>query len=233
MGNVERRAVAPKVVAGIVRQHGITRDTFRVLDSLVEINDPDGKSYFLLSNRTGGGDARDAALLTYLLNAGTGYGPAGNDFPETPYGADEVRRIIGRQRANRWSYDAVRVITGTGGCLAATPNGVLMGLGGNWIHTQLSRRGGTMWGDVFLLNGGRGVDPTRGLRAVIEAGCLADGGPSLDRVLHHEERHAQQWARLGPVRMGTSYLAEETRVRILGGDNRFEVDAGLSDGGYR
>lgn len=233
LGNLEKRAVAPHVVAGIIRRHAITRDTFRALDALVEITDPVGRSYFLLPRGAGGAAAREAVLLTYLLNAGTGYGRAGHDFPETPYCADEVRRIGERQRANRWSYDAVRMITVTGGCLAATPNGVLIGVGGNRIHTQFSRRAGTMWGDLFLLNVDRGVDPARRLREIIGTGCLGDRELDLDRLLHHEERHAQQWARLGPVRMGTRYLAEEARAQIFGGDNRFERDAGLADGGYR
>lgn len=50
------------------------------------------------------------------------------------------------------------------------------------------------------------------------------------RLLRHEAVHAEQWARHGltfPVR----YLLEE--VRRPGARNRFEVEAGLEDGGYR
>lgn len=199
------------------------------------ITDPDGKSFFVLPRGAGADDARRAALLTYLLNAGTGYGRSGarGDFPETPYGAAEAQRIVDRQWANRWSYAAVRVISGTGGFLTTTPNGVLMALGGNRIHHHFGRRGGTMWGDIFMLNAKPAGDPAAHLRDIVESGRLGSGVPGLDRLLHHEEIHARQWARLGPMRMGAAYLAEEARARILGGDNRFEHEAGLSDGGYR
>lgn len=233
LANIDRRAVAPQAVVGIVRQHGITRDSFRTLDSMTEIRDPDGKSYFVIPGDAGGDDARAATLLTYLLNAGTGYGRARSDFDETPYSAAEVRRIRDRQRANRWSYEAVRFISGAGGCLLATPNAMLMGLGGNMIQYRLSRRGGTTWGDVFLLNAKPAGDPAAWLCEIVESGRLGSAGADLDRLLHHEEIHAQQWARLGAARMSAAYLAEEARVRILGGANRFEREAGLSDGGYR
>lgn len=197
--------------------------------------DPNGKSYFVIPRATGGDDARRAALLTYLLNVGTGYGRPGtrSDFPETPYGAAEVRRIADRQRANRWSYAVVRSICNTGGCVLTTPNGVLMVLGGNRIHGSFSHRGGTMWGDLFLVNAERVSDPARRLREIVESGRFGRGGPSLEMLLHHEEIHAQQWAALGPVRMPARYLAEEARARVFGGVNNFEKDAGLRDGGYR
>nr|WP_239652116.1 hypothetical protein [Mycobacterium sp. UM_NZ2] len=236
LANLDRHAVGPRVVTEIVRGQGITRDSFRALDVMEQITDPDGKSFFVIP-RTAGGDAvRRAVLLTYLLNAGTGYGRRGvrSDFPETPYGAAEMRRIIDRQRANRWSYTVVRSICNTGGCVAATPNGVLMVLGGNRIHGSFSHRGGTMWGDLFLVNATtRATDPAGRLRQIIESGRLGPGGPDLDTLLHHEEIHAQQWAALGPVRMPARYLAEEARARIFGGVNSFEKDAGLADGGYR
>ena len=68
-------------------------------------------------------------------------------------------------------------------------------------------RGGTTVGGVFLT----GPEPGRAL-------------------LRHEAVHADQWARHGlafPVR----YLAEE--VRRPRHRNRFEVEAGLREGGYR
>ncbi|MCV7385024.1 hypothetical protein H7K14_14385 [Mycolicibacter longobardus] len=235
LDNIDRHAVAPQAVAEIVRGQLITRDSFRALDAMAQITDPDGKSFFVIPRGTGGDDARRAVLLTYLFNAGTGYARSGArcDFRETPYGAAEVRRIIARQHANRWSYAAVRGICNTGGCLVTTPNGVLMALGGNRIHTQFSHRGGTMWGDLFLVNADRVADPAGRLRDIVESGRLGPGGPDLSRLLHHEEIHAQQWAELGPIRMPARYLAEEAKARILGGINRFEKDAGPSDGGYR
>lgn len=235
LANIDRRHVAPQAVADIVRRQAITRDSFRALDAMEQVTDPEGKSFFVIPRGTGGTEARRAALLTYILNAGTGYGHTGadNDFPETPYGAAEVRRIARRQRANRWSYDAVWGICATGGSLVTTPNGVLMGLAGNRFHAQFSRRGGTMWGDLFMVSINRVPDPARRLRDIVESGRTHPGGPELDRLLHHEEIHAQQWAALGRLQLPARYLAEEARARIMGGANRFETDAGLSDGGYR
>lgn len=215
-----------------MRGHGVTRDSFRVLDPMEEIRDPDGQSFFLLPAAAGADDARDAALLTYLLNAGTGYGRAAGDFPATDYSAAEVRRIAARQQANRWSYDAVRAICATGGRLATTPHGVLIGVPGNRWHAQFSRRGGTMWGEVFLVNIRSGADPADRLHRIIEAGRLSAGGPALDRLLHHEEIHAQQWAERGVARMIRDYGWELFRESVLGRPNRLERAAGLADGGY-
>lgn len=242
--NAERRGVPSAVVAEIARRHGITARSFAVLAALMEINDPDGKSFFLLPRGTNADDAREAALMTYVVNAGTGYGNANTrpaDFAETPYGADEVQRIIDRQRANRWSYDQdVEFVDGNGGRLATTPNGMLMGLGGNWIQKQFSRQGGTAWGDIFMVN----VDgaPAQRLRQIVQSGHSwytdRKGRPfestlALDRVLHHEELHSQQWAAKGHARMIAAYLWEVFRDRIFRRTNRLEEAAGLADGGYR
>ncbi|KKC01451.1 hypothetical protein WR43_00435 [Mycolicibacter arupensis] len=235
MANIDRCGAGPRAVADIVRAQCITRDSFRQLDVMEQITDPGGKSYFVMPRTVGADVARQAVLLTYILNAGTGYGRSGTrtDFPETPYTGAEVLRIRARQRANRWSYAAVPAIRNTGGAVATTPNGLLMVLGGNRVHGSFSHRGGTMWGDLFLVNTRGIAEPARGLREIIESGRLGHGGPDLDSLLHHEEIHAQQWAALGPMRMPGRYLAEEARSRVLGGTNRFEEEAGLRDGGYR
>lgn len=204
-----------------------------------EAIDPDGHSFFLLPRNVGAVEAREAALKTYLLNAGTGYGRVGvgsdrpADFPAAPYSVDEVQRVAARQRANRWSYDAVRIIATTGGRLVTTPHGVLMGAPGNRVHGQFSRRGGTMWGDVFLINVTPGCDPASRLRQIIESGRFGVDGPALDRLLHHEEIHAQQWAERGVARMICDYSWELLRESVLGRPNRLEAAAGLADGGYR
>src|SRR6202012_4781719 len=104
-------------------------------------------------------------LMTYIVNAGTGYAKAGeapgvtNYFCETPYSAAEVTRIVERQRANSWSYRRdVRFVHANGGRLVATPNGMLMGLGGNVLLRFFSQQGGTAWGDIFMVNTGRCAD---------------------------------------------------------------------------
>lgn len=244
LANAERHGVSPDVIAEITRRQHVGPESFTVLATMTEINDPDGKSFMLLPPGISAEDARRAVLMTYIVNAGTGYGSAGGsraDFPATPYSASEVRRIVDRQQANRWSYAGVPALRNAGGALVTTPNGMLMGLGGNWIHGQFSQRGGTTYGDIFLVNLDHRLGPAWQLRAIVESGRMwfrgdgtpIKGGRDLDRVLHHEERHCQQWARRGPVGMSAGYLAEEARVRIFGGMNRFEDDAGLADGGYR
>lgn len=48
-------------------------------------------------------------------------------------------------------------------------------------------------------------------------------------VLRHEAVHADQWARYGLL-FAVRYLVEEVRHR--GPTNRYEIEAGLADGGY-
>lgn len=234
--NARRRGVPDDAVAEIARRHAIAPASFDVLAGLEEIRDPHGKSYFLLPRNINGDDARAATLMTYVLNAGTDYGKAGQrpaDFPETPYTAAEVARIINRQNANRWSYARdVRFVHRNGGRLVTTPNGILMGAGGNWIQRQFSRRGGTTWGDIFMVNMGRLADPADRLRRTIRSG-YAWHHLDLDRVLHHEERHCRQWAAKGYGGMLRDYSWELVRELVFGETNRLEADAGLSDGGYR
>lgn len=244
--NAERRGVPSTVVDEIARRHGLTERSFAVLAALTEINDPDGKSFFLLPRGTTGDEARGATLLTYVVNAGTGYGAACErpaDFAETPYCADEVQRIVDRQRANDWSYDQdVAFVDRNGGRLVTTPNGMLMGLGGNWIQRLFSRQGGTAWGDIFMVNVDAAGAPARRLRQIVQSGHSwytdrkgrpFESGLALDRVLHHEELHSQQWAAKGHARMIAAYLWEAIRDKGFRQTNRLEEDAGLADGGYR
>ncbi|MET0930390.1 MAG: hypothetical protein ABWX74_12785 [Aeromicrobium sp.] len=237
--NAARRGVSPDTMVDIARRHDLDQDDFALLDGLEEVTDPDGKSFFVLPTDISVDDARRAVLMTYVYNAGTDYGSASpdNDFPETPYSADEIQRIIDRQDANSWSYvDDVRFVHGNGGRLVTTPNGMLMGLGGNIVQDQFSQNGGTTYGDVFMLNIDDADDPTAVLREVVEGGHaryqdsdgdVYAGSLDLDRLLHHEERHSQQWAEEGYVGFLASYGLEQiTRT------NETEEGAGLHDGGY-
>ena len=232
LDNAVRRGVAAEVVAGVAPH--VPPGGFRLLERMEEIRDPQGKSFFLVPRSTRGDDARDAVLLTYVLNAGTGYGATGGpptDFPETPYSVAEVWRISNRQSRNSWSYTRdVAFVHRNGGRLVTTPNGMLMGVGGNWIQRQFSRRGGTTWGDIFMVNAGRIADPAERLRRII-ASRRSD--LDLDRVLHHEEIHCQQWAAKGYAGMIFDYGRELFRELVFDTTNRLEVGAGLSDGGYR
>jgi hypothetical protein len=116
-----------------------------------------------------------------------------------------------------------------------------MGLGGNWIQRQFSQQGGTAWGDIFMVNISVPSDPAAQLRQIVRSGHIwytdGNGRPfesnlDLDRVLHHEERHCQQWAAKGYARMLRDYSWEVIRERVFGKANRIEECAGLSDGGY-
>jgi len=243
--NAERQGVPGEVVSHITRRHGVTPESFTVLEKFIEIKDPGGKSFFLVPRGARGVDARSAALMTYILNAGTDYGATGKqptDFPETPYSGAEVQRIINRQNMNGWSYSRdVGFVHRNRGRLVTTPNGMLMGVGGNWIQRPFSQRGGTTWGDIFMVNMGKVTDPAEQLSRIVRSGRVwyTDAGRpfqsklDLDRVLHHEERHSQQWAAKGYVGMLRGYSWELIREWAFGKTNRLEADAGLSDGGYR
>ncbi|GIF67341.1 hypothetical protein Ais01nite_53760 [Asanoa ishikariensis] len=242
--NAVRRGVSIDTITKIAAEHHITPEDFTILDGMEEIRedeDRDGifKSYFLMPADIGGDDAAKAVRMTYLLNAGTDYGTEGDptDFAPTPYGSEELRRITDRQQENSWSYDKdVGFVHDNGGRLVTTPNGMMMGLGGNLIQDQFSQRGGTTWGDTFMLNIDGPKDPAQQLREVATSGHAwyeGDGGAyrgdlDMDRLLHHEERHSQQWAHEGY----TGFLASYGWEQVTGG-NETEEDAGLSDGGYR
>jgi hypothetical protein len=251
--NAERRGIPTGVVdeaIEVAHQRGGTPGGLTFLETLEEVKDPLGKSFFLLPQGIGGEDARTAALLTYAVNAGTDYGVVGcadpvgsgsTDFPPTPFCANEIRRIADRQRANGWSYDQdVGFVHRNSGRLVATPDGILMGVGGNWLQALFSARGGTVWGDIFMINI-RSADPAEMLRLIVRSGhaWYADraGRPfesnlCLDRVLHHEERHSRQWAAKGHRRMLIGYGWELLREMLFRKTNRLEADAGLADGGY-
>lgn len=238
--NAERQGISPEVLIDIARRFGISPEDFKILEGMKEIKDPDGKSFFLMPEGTSGDDARKAVLMTYILNAGTDYGAAGkkpgvkNDFAETPYSANEVQRIIDRQDSNDWSYDDdVAFVEGNGGRLVTTPNGMLMGAGGNWLQDLYSQKAGTTWGDIFMVDIDDPKDAGQQLSNIVESGHMwyaddngkpFEGSIDLDRFLHHEERHSQQWADNGYVGMLWDAATDSDGL---------EKDAGLSDAGYR
>ncbi|WP_441963100.1 ESX-1 secretion-associated protein [Mycolicibacterium houstonense] len=255
LANAANNDVPPEVIVEIARRHNITPQSFDVLKGMERVTDDNGtadvsddKTYFLLPKGVSAEDAKKAVLMTYILNAGTGYGssdpkisnPSGpdeNDFAETPYTAEEVQRIIDRQNTNGWSYAAAEHFTGR---LTSTPNGMLMGLGGNLIEDPLSQQGGSTYGDVFLVNIDDPADPAEQLRTIISSGRMwydCDDRPfrgalDLDRILHHEERHSQQWAHLGFKNFVEQYGQKMLEEQVTGSRNPFEDNAGASDGGY-
>lgn len=248
--NAADNNVSPETIVDIARQQNITPASFDVLNGLERVTDDNGtpgitaddKDYFMLPGDVSAERARQAVLMTYILNAGTGYGApprnpkesGANDFAETPYSAAEVQRIKDRQEANSWSYSLLERATGA---FATTPNGMLMGVGGGLIQQTISQQAGSCAGDIFAVNIDHPKDgAAEQLRDIIRSGTMQhdadnDGklsrGNDLDRILHHEERHSQQWAEKGFVRFLKEYFTP-TDVE----PNPFETNAGASDGGY-
>lgn len=236
LASAERRGIPAETVAEFARRHGIGPESFDVIDAMEELTDPVGQSYFVIPRGAAAADVQRAVLMTYILNAGAHY--RDGDFPETPYSTDEVRRIADRQARNAWSYTRVVGLVQAGGTtLMTTPNGMLMGAGGNRLQNLFSQRGGTTWGDIFLFNS-RSAEAlrlavARGSGIAEREGHLFTTSRSLARLLHHEEIHAQQWAREGFARFIRNYLLEAAREPFgSGSHNRYEIEAGLADGGY-
>lgn len=238
LANAERQGVDPSVLVQIARDHDITPEDFAILDGLEKVTDPDGKSFFILPSDFSGSDAQRAVLMTYILNAGTDYGEGtDHDFPVEPYSSAYVDYLKQRQEANDWSYDDdVAFVHGNEGRLVTTPNGILMGAGGNWLQDVYSQKGGTTWGDIFMVNVDDS-DPIAALKESIQSGKAVyddgnggvyPGSLDLDRLLHHEERHSMQWADEGYSGFLVSYAWEQ-----LTGGNDTEEGAGLGDGGYK
>jgi hypothetical protein len=249
--NAADNDVAPETIVDIARQENITPQSFDVLKGLERVTDNNGttadgqtdddKDYFLLPEDATSEQARQAVLMTYIYNAGTGYGTGKesgkNDFAETPYSAAEVQRIKDRQESNSWSYDLIPHATGA---FAATPNGMLIGVGGGPIQQTISQEAGSCAGDVFVVNmDNPPAGAAQELRNIITSGqstWQADDGTArygndLDRVLHHEERHSQQWADKGFGKFLQEYFND--KLTDVGGEhNPFEVNAGANDGGY-
>lgn len=265
--NAARNGVHSDEIVKIAREAHITPSDFDVLVDLESVTDNDGKTYFLvdLEGDVAQADMPKIVAMTYVLNAGTGYGSAAghehNDFAETPYSADEVQRITQRIDANLWTYglagwwQPVTEIHLTGGKFAATPNGMLMAMRGPAWHVGFTtdfivQRGGTTTGDLFTISG-TSDDPAQYLRTLIESGTFGD--LDLDRVLHHEEIHSQQWAEIGELFFGPAYLQAELEAAVNRSKsqaekeaaaaaagmtveewelNRYEQQAGGRDGGY-
>jgi hypothetical protein len=253
--NAAGNGVPPETIVDIARRHDIDPQDFDVLNGMQEVKDADGKSFFIAPPGTSPQDLKKATLMTYVLNAGTDYGKAAagkdgvagtaddvqNDFEEVPYSADEVQRIIDRQNANTKSYVVAAGLPYTGAAVATTPNGMLMSLGGKPTDYAAFQAGST-YGDIFAVNINNSPDPTAQLKQIINSGDMwyADATPGtasqstmdLDRILHHEERHSQQWAEKGTIVMGIDY-GTGYYMDQKGMTNPLEEDAGLHDGGYK
>ncbi|MBY4210550.1 hypothetical protein HQO42_04095 [Rhodococcus fascians] len=102
--------------------------------------------------------------------------------------------------------------------------------------TRLALRYAQLWGGTARFDDEFSIFVCSGLRGGFGRGGTTFGGAYLTanntarRVLRHEAIHADQWARFG-LTFPFRYLVEEARHR--GSANRFEIEAGLADGGYR
>jgi hypothetical protein len=138
------------------------------------------------------------------------------------------------------SYLVAAGLPYTGAAVATTPNGMLMSLGGK-ATDYAAFQGGSTYGDVFAVNINNVADPAGQLTEIIESGDMwyagttpgsaVQGSLDLDRILHHEERHSQQWAEKGTIVMGIDY-GTGYYMDQHGMTNPLEEDAGLHDGGY-
>ena len=116
---------------------------------------------------------------------------------------------------------------------------------------MLSQGGGTTYGDMFIVNIDNSQDPLTTLMNIISNGAsplTSDptgnttakyqgigpdgqvGTIDLDRILHHEEIHSQQWAATG-WKFAPKYLFQSVTGKA-DEKNTYEQQAGLADGGY-
>ncbi|WP_429519831.1 hypothetical protein [Rhodococcus sp. BE178] len=79
---------------------------------------------------------------------------------------------------------------------------------------------------IFVCSGMRGGFGRGGTTL---GGAYLTRGNTADRVIRHEAVHADQWGWHGAV-FAPMYLWEE--IRNPGARNRYEIAAGLEDGGY-
>ncbi|MFD6881605.1 MULTISPECIES: hypothetical protein [unclassified Rhodococcus (in: high G+C Gram-positive bacteria)] len=93
-----------------------------------------------------------------------------------------------------------------------------------------------LWGAAVTFDDECGIYVCAGMRGGFARGGTTVGGAFLTRaqptrrLLRHEAVHADQWARYG-LGFAVRYWWEE--IRNPGSRNRFEIEAGLEDGGYR
>ncbi|WP_072951205.1 hypothetical protein [Rhodococcus koreensis] len=102
--------------------------------------------------------------------------------------------------------------------------------------TRLALAYARLWGARITFDAEFGLFVCSGMRGGYARGGTTIGGAFLTgreparSLLRHEAVHADQWATYGWA-FALRYLFEESRRR--GARNRFEIAAGLADGGYR
>jgi hypothetical protein len=142
----------------------------------------------------------------------------GNPPDGLPDISDEYRRS-----QNVWSYSLIPVIEATGGECTQLDNGIFaclsdgIELPGDLGNVPLEGRGGTTYGEVFI------VDTKRQYERVQEPGSP---------LAEHEKNHSIQWAVHGPASFALLYLQDVALSGNNGEDQYFEQQAGAEAGGY-
>lgn len=220
-----RSGVAPAGIPSRARQEEVHPHTLAPLHTATVWRTTDGRPFVRIHDPE---SALELVRLVELLNGGQ---PS----------------ITDRRRArNRWSYSSlfgrrygdVELVLNKAEALVATPEGTMMAAVGRKIWRAIptpadafSARGGTTWGEMFVLNGSF-ASPVDVLRTSIESGHAPPGAgaPNLARLLRHERVHSEQWARFGYARFIVEYLRDSAKPPCR---QPLEREAGLEDGGYR
>lgn len=219
-----KSGLSPDEVVSRARQEGVTAAAFDVLAGRTSWRAPDGRAYVRIED---GRDALEIVRATELLNGGR---PSTSDR---------------RHDGNRWSYQGLGGLTDGdaglvlrhGGALAATPEGTMIAAPGDRALGMrnavgwFAARGGTTWGDMYVVNGSFAA-PDDVLRRSVATGMPppGSGAPSLERLLRHERVHSEQWARYGYVRFIWKYLIAHNPNDAC--THPLEQEAGLEDAGY-
>ncbi|MBY6412476.1 hypothetical protein HQ346_12405 [Rhodococcus sp. BP-252] len=107
---------------------------------------------------------------------------------------------------------------------------------GSLVATYVALGYARLWRGKIAFDDDHRLFVASGMRGGFGRGGTTIGGVYLTRtntsraVLRHESVHADQWARYG-VLFAVRYLVEE--VRHPGASNKYEIEAGLGDGGYK
>lgn len=128
---------------------------------------------------------------------------------------DPVDPVLMRQFGNLLPTSLALTVAKTAGAECRTASNGLIVCRSQALNVQ----GGTTYGEVFITS-------SKISRVLSDEDLLA-----------HEQRHSEQWASLGPVLFGASYLLEvvksEMETGTYGCGNRYEIEAGLKEGNYQ
>lgn len=140
--------------------------------------------------------------------------------------------------------NAEKIMQG-GGHLMTTPEGIVMGIAGdealrrfNLAELELgvpdamwAQRGGTMYGDLFLVNPPASQPDSTLVEIVSQGSVFGEDRHRLSDTLRHEKVHAEQWFEWGVDGFITEYFRNNNPHDPCG--HPMEIEAGLKGGGYQ